>query len=53
MKEIALIYYAIEDRSAAKLVEVIKHLTSLETLDLAWNGIGYDGIVALTGGIKA
>ena len=38
--------------STAKLAEGIKHLTSLETLNLAGNSIGNDGAVALIGGVK-
>ena len=38
---------------ATVLAESLKHLTSLETLNLAGNRIGYDGVIAVTGGLKS
>ena len=53
LKEIALKGCKIDDRSVAKLFEGIKRLTSLETLSLAENRIGYGGVVSLTRGLKS
>ena len=39
--------------NGVELTKGIKHLTSLETLNLSGNRIGYDGIVALTDCIKS
>ena len=48
LKTLDLSHNKIGDGSAAKLAEGIKHLTSLEALNLDWNGIGYDGVDSTT-----